>query len=84
VIHLRDLNDFNAYSRPGLIHLELSDVAMNSVHLAPNFTKGAKGGSASASTSTTATPSKPPPASKLVKKPCPDCKSVYPGDNVLI
>lgn len=58
-----------------LIHLELSDVALNSVHLTPEFTK--KPSAKKAKGDTNSSPSKPPPASKLVKKPCPDCNTVH-------
>ncbi|KAF8610511.1 hypothetical protein BDV93DRAFT_431466 [Ceratobasidium sp. AG-I] len=55
-----------------LIHLELSDVALNSTHLTPGFTK-----KTATATSSVTSPSKPPPASKLTGKPCPDCSAVH-------
>ncbi|QRV86156.1 hypothetical protein RhiJN_14174 [Ceratobasidium sp. AG-Ba] len=57
-----------------LIHLELSDVALNNVHLTPEFSKSKKAKSKS-------TPASPPPSSsksaKITKKPCPDCGAVH-------
>ncbi|CAE6459753.1 unnamed protein product [Rhizoctonia solani] len=58
-----------------LIHLELSDIALNSTHLASEFNK--KTSAKKAKADTTSTSSKAPPASKLVKKPCPDCGAVH-------
>ncbi|CAE6364235.1 unnamed protein product [Rhizoctonia solani] len=58
-----------------LIHLELSDVALNSTHLTPEFKKTAS--AKKAKTGADSSPSKAPPASKLVKKPCPDCGAVH-------
>ncbi|KAG9086735.1 hypothetical protein FRC07_012996 [Ceratobasidium sp. 392] len=55
-----------------LIHLELSDVTLNGVHLTPAFTKKAKAKPTAASAP--ATPSK---AVKIAKKPCPDCGAVH-------
>ncbi|KAG9083882.1 hypothetical protein FS749_005668 [Ceratobasidium sp. UAMH 11750] len=55
-----------------LIHLELSDVALNSAHLGAAFTKSGKG--KVAPTSIAATSSK---TTKIVKKPCPDCGAVH-------
>ncbi|CAE7113759.1 unnamed protein product [Rhizoctonia solani] len=57
-----------------LIHLELSDVALNSTHLAPEFKKAStKKAKADANPSS----SKASSTSKLVKKPCPDCGAVH-------
>ncbi|KAJ1310389.1 hypothetical protein OPQ81_007127 [Rhizoctonia solani] len=58
-----------------LIHLELSDVALNSAHLTPEFNK--KASTKKTKSDANASPSKAPPASKLVKKPCPDCGAVH-------
>ncbi|KAG8728972.1 hypothetical protein FRC11_009796 [Ceratobasidium sp. 423] len=58
-----------------LIHLELSDVALNSTHLTPEFNKKAPGKKAKADSNSSS--SKAPSASKLVKKPCPDCGAVH-------
>ncbi|KAG8684214.1 hypothetical protein FRC09_015542, partial [Ceratobasidium sp. 395] len=55
-----------------LIHLELSDVALNGVHLTPVFTKSAKAKSTAA-----ATPPTPSKTVKIAKKPCPDCGAVH-------
>ncbi|CAE6427510.1 unnamed protein product [Rhizoctonia solani] len=58
-----------------LIHLELSDVALNSMHLAPEFNK--KTSTKKAKADENSGSSKAPPASKLVRKPCPDCGAVH-------
>ncbi|CAE6418512.1 unnamed protein product [Rhizoctonia solani] len=58
-----------------LIHLELSDVALNSTHLTPEFNK--KASTKKPKAETDSSPSKAPPSSKLAKKPCPDCGAVH-------
>ncbi|KAF8744547.1 hypothetical protein RHS02_02354, partial [Rhizoctonia solani] len=58
-----------------LIHLELSDVALNSTHLKPEFSK--KKSTKKAKAEDDSSSSKTPSSSKLVKKPCPDCGAVH-------